>query len=391
MNLLTYQMHNQLSIKAFPRRILLAVTGLTPQVVTETVYALLQNGEPLPTEIHVLSTTKGQERAQQGLFGENPGWFGRLCRDYGVPPIAFDASHLHVLEDGASQPLKDIRTREDNDQAADGITGWVRRLTEDPGCELHVSLAGGRKTMGFYAGYALSLFGRPQDRLSHVLVSAPYESLPEFFYPTPYPYLIPFRDGGEADAQRAEVTLADIPFLRLRHGLPEGFLTGSARFSEVVRTAQRALGPTEARIDYAGRRLLAGGVAVRLSPVDLAFYGWLARRVLEGSGPVRRPDKKARPEENGQYARAFLAEYSAMGGEMDQRPDRTVNALAEAKGMAPAWFDERRARVNGKLRECLAHAAPPYLIADSGPQRGKTYRLELGPGQIHFGPPATSL
>jgi hypothetical protein len=79
-----------------------------------------------------------------------------------------------------------------------------------------------------------------------------------------------------------------------------------------------------------------------------------------------------------------------MGGEMDQRPDRTVNTLVKGKGMTAAWFDERRTRINGKLRECLAHAAPPYLIADSGPQRGKTYWLELGSAQIHFNR-ATSL
>ena len=32
---------------------------------------------------------------------------------------------------------------------------------------MHVSIAGGRKTRGFLAGYTLSLLGRPQDRLSH--------------------------------------------------------------------------------------------------------------------------------------------------------------------------------------------------------------------------------
>jgi CRISPR-associated protein (TIGR02584 family) len=371
------------------RRILLAVTGLTPQVVTETVYALFRAGEPVPTEIHVLSTAKGRDEARRALLGDEPGWFGKLRRDYALPPIAFGEDCLHTLKDTAGNPLEDIRTREDNDLAADGITEWVRRLTKDPDSELHVSLAGGRKTMGFYAGYALSLFGRPQDRLSHVLVSAPYESLPGFFYPTSKPHFIPLHKGGEVNASQAEVTLADIPFLRLRHGLPDS-LADSARFSEIVRTAQRALGPAEAWIDYAGRRLVAGGVVVRLSPVNLAFYGWLARRVSDGEGPVRRPDRKARPEEHGQYVRAFLAEYFRMGGEMDQRPDRTVNALLEEKGMTAAWFDERRARVNGKLRDCLAHAAAPYLIADSGRQRGKTYCLELGPGHIRFDP-ATSL
>ena len=45
----------------FPRRILLVVTGLTPQVVTETVYALAVVANPpwLPTELHLLTTREG--------------------------------------------------------------------------------------------------------------------------------------------------------------------------------------------------------------------------------------------------------------------------------------------------------------------------------------------
>ena len=42
-----------------PRRILLAVTGLSPQVVTETLYALgvAEQGEAafLPTDIHLIT------------------------------------------------------------------------------------------------------------------------------------------------------------------------------------------------------------------------------------------------------------------------------------------------------------------------------------------------
>ena len=36
--------------------------------------------------------------------------------------------------------------------------------------------------MGIYLAYALQLFGRPQDVLSHVLVSEDFESHPDFFY-----------------------------------------------------------------------------------------------------------------------------------------------------------------------------------------------------------------
>lgn len=49
----------------FSRRILLAVTGLSPQVVTETLYALaVAQGRPfVPTEVHLVTTAKGAEHA----------------------------------------------------------------------------------------------------------------------------------------------------------------------------------------------------------------------------------------------------------------------------------------------------------------------------------------
>ena len=42
----------------FPRRILLAVSGLTPQIVTETLYALAVIQKPawIPTEVHLITT-----------------------------------------------------------------------------------------------------------------------------------------------------------------------------------------------------------------------------------------------------------------------------------------------------------------------------------------------
>lgn len=99
--------------------------------------------------------------------------------------MRFDDTTLHIVAGATGRPLDDIRTPADNEQVADHIADIVRELTTDPYTAVHVSLAGGRKTMGYYLGYALSLYGRPQDRLSQVLVSAPFESHPEFYYPSP--------------------------------------------------------------------------------------------------------------------------------------------------------------------------------------------------------------
>ncbi len=280
----------------YRRRILLAVTGLSPQIVTETLYALAVTREPafVPTEAVLMTTAEGAERARLSLLSDDPGWFARLLRDYALPSIAFGADRIHVLRDADGAPIPDIRRLADNEAAADLITEQVRTFTADPDCALHVSIAGGRKTMGFYAGYALSLFGRAQDRLSHVLVSDPYESSWDFFYPTPYHRVISTRDNKLADTAEAQVTLAEIPFLRLREGLPRRLLQGVATFGESVEAAQRALEPPELVIDLAGQRIRAGGELVSLTPSVLAFYSLMARRRLQ-AWPPRAPTPRSSP------------------------------------------------------------------------------------------------
>ncbi|WP_083845803.1 CRISPR-associated ring nuclease Csm6 [Thiocystis violascens] len=169
----------------YPRQVLLVVTGLSPQVVTETIYALWkQDPRLVPTEIHLITTVQGAEHARLNLLSPAIGWVERLRREYALPAIAFSPEHIHVIAGRDGRALEDIRSPDDNVCAADFITDLVRGFTDDARCALHVSIAGGRKSMGYFVGYALSLFGRAQDRLSHVLVSAPFESHREFYYPS---------------------------------------------------------------------------------------------------------------------------------------------------------------------------------------------------------------
>lgn len=365
-----------------PRRILLAVTGLSPQIVTETLYALACNSETawLPHEVHLITTATGRREAELNLLADQKpsgelGWFHRLRADYDLPPIRFDIDCIHVLSDAAGTALDDIRTPADNERAADFITEIVRRLTQDEHSELHVSIAGGRKTMGYYLGYALSLYGRAQDRLSHVLVSEPFENNREFYYPTPYRRPIAVRRGAGTethDAQQARVDLARIPFVRLREGLPERLLAGEARFSTTVQTLNRVLGPPRLAIEVDASRLHAGGQEIKLGPADLAFALWFARRARRHlPGLVRPNDGVPEPD----YAKDYLAEYDRLRGRNAHIDRRYQN------GMTQADFDERRSRVNRGLREALGRvAAAPYLIEGRG--RPKRYALALPPNAI---------
>lgn len=167
------------------RNILFLVTGMTPQIITETVWALAcdpENETPwVPDEIHVLSTESGLDQIRSRLFSKKEGQrFEQFKQDYPIlKNIIFDdsATHLHSITDNTGTALSDLKTPEDNEYAANAICQMVKEFTQQDNVSLHVSIAGGRKTMGFYAGYALSLYGRAQDSISHVLVDERYESI----------------------------------------------------------------------------------------------------------------------------------------------------------------------------------------------------------------------
>jgi CRISPR-associated protein (TIGR02584 family) len=360
------------------KTLLLAVTGLTPQVITETLYALYRQGQPLPDQIHVLTTAEGAQRAKLTLI--NDGWLARFYHDYQLPSAEFGDGHIHILQREDGRPLADIRSQADNQAMADGITEWIRQLTANPETALYVSIAGGRKTMGFYAGYALSLYGRPQDRLSHVLVSADFESHPQFYYPTPYSQVIYGNDPTRKplDTQQAEVMLADIPFVRLRHGLDQALLQGKSSFSQSVAKAQQALGPAHLVIVVKKRLLIAQATQIKFNPSDLAFYLWLLNRQETGQPAPTCPSEGA-PDQD--YATEYLAVYRKINGALGGI-DRTINTLQE--GMGKTFFEQRKSRINKTLKQSLSIAATAYLIGTEGKRPRTRYRIALNNEQIQY-------
>ena len=363
----------------FPRRVLLAVSGLTPQIVTETIYALAadEHAPFVPTEVHLITSAEGARRAELSLLSDDLGWFHKLCADYHLPGVRFDRSHIHVMRDAHGQPMNDIRSPSDNQAAADFITAQVRAITADPACALHASIAGGRKTMGFYLGYALSLYGRPQDRLSHVLVSEPFESSYDFFYPTPYSRVLQTRDGQLADTAMAQVTLADIPFVSLRHGLPTALLAGQASFNDAVAAVRAALAPAQLVLDLSRQRILAAGREVALPPAELALLAVFARRTIQGEGPLPAPNKGV---PDAIWAKRYLSEYRRITGTLADI-ESTERALRD--GMDGEYFSQRKSKLDKRLKTALGPAAEAYRIHDGG-TRPRRYALTLVPDAVRF-------
>lgn len=369
------------SSSQYARRILLAVSGLTPQIVTETLHALRTDptGAWTPSEIHLLTTSEGARRARLLLLSDNPGWFHRWRQEYDVEEIEFSESNIHLLCANDGHPLDDIRTAEDNRAAADQITETIRALTSGADSMLHVSLAGGRKTMGFYAGYALSLFGRPQDRLSHVLVPDGYEFAEDFFYPAKTRRVIRGRDKRPLDAAEAHIELAQIPFVHMREGLPEKLRKGKSSYSGVVAAADAALIPPELEIDQQNRIIRAAGRTFRMRRASLALLSVFARRALEQRGSIAAPGKEL--DHDPEWAARYTKELRRCGKNVEELSEPTIRGLHHFNGDT---FSMQLSRMRRELKDQLgATAAQPYLIED-GASRPRRYRLPLSPSAVRF-------
>lgn len=340
---------------SYPRRIVLASLGLAPQVLTETLFRLGTATPPfVATEIHVVTTEEGRHRARLTLLDDSTAMLAALEAEHGLAGLgeALTPERIHVIADADGRPLADIDSETDNAAAADLMVSLVRGFTADPDCALHVSIAGGRKTMGFLLGYALSLFGRPQDRLSHVLVSEPFQAHPQFFFPPRVPRVLHDRDRRPVSTADAQVILAEIPVVRLREGLPRGLLDKAQSYSEVVAAAQRAIAPPSLVVDHAGRSLVCGGKRVRLPPMTFAFAAWLAGRAAR-LGPEAAAVHWSRCD-----WREFLNVYAALPNQSGERVALTRKRVS-GEG-AEDFFREQVARLRAALQDALGAGAAPY-------------------------------
>jgi CRISPR-associated protein (TIGR02584 family) len=270
-----------------PRRALVALMGMSPAVVTETLWALMNpaaGGQAfVPTEIHLVTTAEGAQKLTEISDAAGHWALHRLLGDHRA------AITVHEIQ-GSTEVVGDVRDSEAHSATADKLLDVLRPLVLDPDCAIHASMAGGRKTMGFYMGYILSLLGRPQDRLSHVLVDAVFEREPLFFFPEDRELRKASAAHAALNARDARVVLAEVPFLRMGKELPTQLLAGKQHFQSLIDGAQLALDlptvtvfPASCRIEIEGT-----GRAVELEPSKMALYMvFVMRRLLGGTPDAR--------------------------------------------------------------------------------------------------------
>ena len=266
------------------KKVLIAVTGVSPAILTETVWALAQQEIPwLPDQVIAITTRTGKTAIEKLLL--NGGGWDQLrttLAKKGLPvdgALAFGASDsIRVIGDG-SRDFEDISTPEESGASADFLLGVLRQYTEQPDTEIVASIAGGRKTMSALMMSCMSLLGRKQDRVCHVLINDRFISEnPDFLFPST-----------KRDQQKARVQLCEIPFVRVRGwyekeyaGVPPSYMTLVNRFSEI---APSPANYPKVTLDLHIARCRVGEQSVRLTPYEFALLVIIVQRFKAGRIP----------------------------------------------------------------------------------------------------------
>lgn len=335
------------------KKILVAVTGMTPQILTETLFALC-TAKPawIPEQIVVLTTLLGKKLIVEQLLGEN-GYFTRLQKEYALPQIDFSAQTIRVIsKDGID--LMDIRSPEENKAAANLIVREISALCSDDETELHVSIAGGRKSMGFYIGYALSLFGRAQDRMSHVLVEEAFEQSREFFYP-PKVSTVLNTGHGMLDASKAKVMLADIPFVRMRNAQVNNFLNTQESFSQAVDNVQKLFQKTIVYFNTQTFEVRFGDFPpVQFNAQLFCLYLAAAKYCAQG--------KEIIFTERGVEEKGFSEIYYVLHQKLSSRAEQSTILKELKDGGMKRIVQEGRSKIQNLLKKSFGDCADKFLI-----------------------------
>lgn len=352
---------------------LVTVSGISPAILTETVWALARESPPtIPDEIVVITTARGAADIESLLLTPREDWGGgsvwttlrdAILTGAGKNRDALQLS-LRVIElpdpiSGIRKKADDLRTRADHDAAADFIVQTLAPFADAADCRVIASIAGGRKTMGALLYAAMSLLGSEADRVTHVLVNEPFETCRDFFYPDqPEAELVAHRLGREplpVRAADARIELADIPFVPLRNKFAE--LNEPRRsFSGLMERYSRAEAGNPFRapvvsLDTDACLLTVNGRGVALTGRDFVVAAFLHHRAAAG-----RPHFVTR----GEAEASFDAYYQTFRRNAPFHPaiQRLGKRLTEddlTKGLAG---------IRGKLRKLGLAAAIPHLVPE---------------------------
>ena len=279
------------------KTVLVVGIGTSPAVMTETVWALAHQAEPIvPDEIVVITTKSGKDVLCTKIMSGAPSVWNRLKTALAKEKIAIDGklvfgdTSIRVIPDADGNEASDLRTGVDNLRAADFMLGELRKYTADSATTVLCSIAGGRKTMSALLFSCMSLLGREEDKVYHVLIPPEYECgmNPQFFFPekgVKHELLYGELKGKRIPSMEIEIELFEVPFVRMRGWYQDKFKSEPPSYKSLISKVQSVAPPAvvypEIEIDAWNGCMTACGKVHSFSPQLFALLVMLANRISE--------------------------------------------------------------------------------------------------------------
>ena len=355
------------------KNILICVSGLTPQIITESLYCLSVKQKIPINEICVLTTSRGRDvilgidkhpsTPKSPLKRE----IETLCKKYNLIQPAFENNDAHIIvAKEESIELSDVRSDKQNQLFPNKVAELIKNKSSEFETTLYCVISGGRKSMSVHLAFALSVFGRENDKLLHVLTSEENEF--KGFYPV-------------NRKEHKELELSEIPFVRLRSLLmsenPNPQILNK-KFVDIVKYTQKQLHKISDNrqlfIDIEKRSLTFDTNTINLEPLEMAIYLLFVEESVSGN-PKPYSINYINSSSFGLKLIEFLKEKYAHYY-IDEKKEQSW----QKNGLDSSVFRTKRSKINSKLTTIFAdpelyndfkidsikkHFETPYLIKAS--------------------------
>ena len=336
------------------KKILLCSVGLTPQIVTETLYALMLK-KWWPDQIIIITTGAGADACDKMLLDHKTGGLAHFKREYGKLATIEIAQKVQVITVKTdSGDLDDGRwTAKFSDEAK----AIISEICSEPKNSVHVSISGGRKTAAAILALLMAIYGRAQDRISHVQTNPDMRRNPGFWFPTKTSETLPLGDGKHVNSADVFINLIDVPFPRLYKSLSEK--NSSFKDSMELISAQA----NKPRLIIFGTEISWNGTLIEMPPAIKAWMLWLANNFDYGQGLIRVGSKR----------NDYLKFYQPVAGNLSLSKAKKI--LPEF--LEPEWMEEKASRVIKLAKQHKILPNGENLILKKGDRSVVSYFLNL--------------
>jgi len=254
------------------KNILICVSGLTPQIITSTLYCLKKQKGIEIDELFVVTTSKGRDvilgTDRELKYPPLERQIRNMCSRFGFRVPKFTAHRNVIVAEEESLEIPDMTSESANKIFPNVLCRFVKQQASDVYNNLYCSISGGRKSMGVYLALAISLFGKENDKLVHVLTTSENEQRK-----LPYPM---------NKKQEEEFVLTEIPFVRLRTILRDFLRREESikyvrekklKYSDIVELTQSRLRTEKLYINKKTECIYFGdNPAVKIEPSQFKLY-----------------------------------------------------------------------------------------------------------------------